>query len=409
LTLRGPPGPRRGSALSQLNIIDDGALLIEDGLIREVGSTRRIENLPDARKAREISAAGRVVMPGFVDCHTHLISGPPRLADERSGIMAGVAKDARMILGNIALVRDTTSRRLRVDAVTVLKQCLSHGTTTVEAKSGYGLNAGSELKILRVLSMLGDAPITVVPTFSAASVTAPEFDVRPREYIAWLRTDLLPTVHRRGLARFVDASCDRGSFSAAELRPLYDAARALGLPLKMNLAQYGASDGAALAAEYSFISFDHLDHLDSDGLAHVAESGAIATLAPAATFFLDSGPYAPARRLIQYGVPIALASSYSRVTSPNYNMQLVIFLACHQLHMTAAEAVCAATINSAHALKLGNRIGSLEAGKQADLIILRTGDYREIGHEFGINLVDVTIKQGAVVYDRSGVKWPVRS
>ncbi len=378
-------------------------------MIREVGPTRRIENLPDARRARDISAAGRVVMPGFVDSHTHLISGPSRLPDERPYALAGAPKDARIILGNVALVREATSRRLNGEAVAVLRQCLSHGTTTVEAKSGYGLNASAEMKILRVLSTLGDAPITVVPTFSAASVAAPEFALRPREYIEWLRNDLLPVVHRRGLARFVDASCDFGSFCATQIRPLFDAAKALGLPLKMNLAQYGASDGAALGAEYPLTSFDHLDHLDSAGVAQIAESGAIATLTPAATFFLDSQPYAPARKLIESGVPVALGSSYCRVTSPNYNMQVVIFLACRQLQMTAAEAVCAATINSAHALKLGHRIGSLEVGKQADIIILRAGDYREIGHDFGINLVDVTIKQGQVVHERQGMKWAAPS
>ncbi len=406
LTLRGSTGPRRGAEMEQLRIISDGALLIQDGVIVEVGPTRRVENLFAARKAREISAAGRVVMPGFVDSHTHLISGPSRLPDEGGTLPRVEPHDLRMILPNIPLVREATSRKLTTDAITVLKRCLMHGTTTLEAKSGYGLTFNSEMKILRVLTTLGDAPITVVPTLAAASVIPPEFADRPAEYIDWVSRELLPEVHKRGLVRFVDGACDRGAFSAAQLRPLFKAATELRLPVKMSLALFEARDAAALLPTHQFASLDHLDHITGATVAAIAESGTIATLTPAASFFLGAGVYAPARALISRGTPVALASNYNRVTSPTYNMQLVIFLACHKLQMKASEAISAATINSAHALKLGHRIGSLEAGKQADIVILNVGDYRELAYEFGINLVDMTIKQGEVVFDRSGVKWP---
>jgi imidazolonepropionase len=409
LTLRGGPGPRRGPELNQLQIIGDGAVLIEDGIIREVGPTRRLENLNAARKAREISAAGRVVMPGLVDCHTHLISGPSLLSEGGGSLPPHAPIDARTMLANVPYVREATSKRLMAEAVNALRRCLSHGTTTIEAKSGYGLNASTELKILRVLTALGDAPITIVPTFSAAQVVPPEFEDRAGDYLEWLRSDLLPAVHKRGLTRFVHASCDLGAFSAAQLRPFLDSAHALGLPLKLSLSRYGPADGAELFRDHSFTSADHLDYLNEDGIVCLAESGTIAVLTPAATFFLGGRQHAPARALIDRGVPIALATNYSRVTCPTYNMQLVIFLACHLGGLKVAEAVTAATINSAHALKLGHRAGSIEVGKQADLLILSVGDYRELAHEFGVNLVDVTIKQGAVVYERSGVKWPVRS
>ena len=408
ISLHGAPGPRCGPAASQIQMISDGALLIENGIIREVGPTRRVENLAAARKALDISAAGRVVMPGFVDCHTHLISGPSRLGGEGGGVFKDGPADVRIVLENVPFVREAAAKRLLADASVVLRQCLRHGTTTLEAKSGYGLNLSAELKILRVLTALGDAPITVVPTLCAAPALPPEFEGRAGDYIYWACHELLPVVHRRGLARFVDAVCDRGAFSASELRPLLAMAHSFGMPLKLSVAGFAPSDGTALAREFPLTSADHLDHLDEAGIADLAEAGTIAVLAPASTFFLGRR-YPPARALIERGVPVALASNYSCVTSPTCNMQMVIFLACHELHMKPAEAIVAATLNGAYALKLGHRTGSLEAGKQADLIILNVGDYRELAYEFGINLVDMTMKQGAVVGDGSGVKWPAHS
>lgn len=398
ITLRGAPGPRRGPALNQLHIIEDGALLVEDGVIREVGPTRRLENLGAVRKAREISAAGRVVMPGFVDSHTHLISGPAVFGDG--------PHSRRSILENVPYVRETSSRRLGIEAGQVIQQSLAHGTTTLEAKSGYGLNASGELKILRALVGLGDGPVNVIPTFAAANALPPEFDGRPADYIRWLATELLPAVHRRGLARFVSGDCDSESLSAAELEPLYHAALELEMPVKLNLAQFGPAAATALLSRFPFASVDHLDYLDEAGAAAVAASGTVATLTPASSFFMRSPRYAPARDLIERGVPIALGSGFSRVTGPTFNMQMAVFLACRQMGLTPAEAISAATINSAHALKLGHRTGSLEAGKQADLVVLRAGDYRELACDFGINLVETVIRGGKVMVDSVGVQWP---
>ena len=394
-------GPRRGPEMNQLQMIEDGAVLIEGDRIREVGPTRRLENLTAVRNAKEISAAGRVVMPAFVDSHTHVLAGPARIGSQA----AGAQPDARMGLVNLNAVRDSSGRRLTVEAHGVLKQCLAHGTTTIESKSGAALNLPGETKLLRVITSLGDTPLDVVPTFFGALTTPPEFDGDAARYIHWLVDELMPVVHKRGLARFVDGCADRGAFTASELRPYFRRARELGFELKLSALQFGSTDGLELTDEFEFASIDGLECADEKAADRIAASGAIATLTPASSFFLDLRR-APARDLIARGVPVAIASNFSRIATPTYNMQIVIFLACHDLGMTPAEAVTAATINGAHALKMGHRLGSLESGKQADLLILNVGDYRELAHEFGINLVGSTLKRGVVVYDKSGVRWP---
>lgn len=402
VTLRGPSGPRRGPDLSQLHIIEDGAVLIGDGAIREVGPTRRLENLAEARKAHDISAAGRVVMPGFVDCHTHLISGPARLGGP-DPLPRGSVADARIALPSVPYIREAPARRMAADAGNVLRQCAAHGTTTIEAKSGLALNSGGEIKMLRTLARLSDGPVELVPTFFGAHVTPPEFEGRPGDYIGWLTAEVLPVVHRRGLARFVQGCADAGAFTAEQLRPHYAKAHELGCALKLHYGQFGAGDGLILAREFPFAGIDHAEYAPAECIARIAPAPVV-TLTPAASFFLDTAR-APARELIEAGVPVALASNYDRALTPSFNMQLVIFLAVHQLGLKPAEAVSAATINAAHALKMGARIGSLEPGKQADLTVLNVGDYRELAHEFGANLVEVTMKRGAVVSGGSGTEW----
>lgn len=401
LTLRGPRGPRRGEALNQLGIIVDGSVLIANGVIRDVGPARRVENLAEARGARELSAEGRVVMPGFVDSHTHLISGPPRLADFEHAEAAERLReglDTRIILPNVGAVRKTGARALTALADGVLRGCLRHGTTVLEAKSGYGLNESGELKILRVLGSLTDQPVEVVPTFLGAHTTPAEYAGRSKEYLEWLRTSMLPKVWRRHLARFVDVCCDRGAFAATELGPLLATAANIGFRLKVHAGQFARGDGVRLAVEYGAVSVDHLAWASEEDAALLAESPVIATLVPGAPFHLGLGQYPPARMLIDRGAAVALATNYSQVSSPCYNMQTVLSLACRKLRMTPAEAISAATINGAHALRMGDRVGSLESGKQADLLILDTADYREAAHEFGVNMVRGTVKRGEVVY-----------
>jgi imidazolonepropionase len=387
ITLRGPAGPRRGAALNQLSIIEDGAVLIEDGVIRQVGPSRRIENLGAARIAREISAAGRVVMPAFVDSHTHLISGPPRME-----ALEGNADAA------FQAVRDLSARRLREDAELLLRGFLAHGTTTIEAKSGYGGDESGELKILRALGAI-ESPVDVVPTLLARPAPGGSSN---SHYLHRIAESLLPEAHRRGLVRFVDALCDAAGFDAVTARDFLGAARRLGLPVKVHLSQRSRVASASVAVDLAALTADHLDFADESDIATLAPSTTVATFTPAATFFLGSERYAPARQTIDAGGAVALATGFSHIDCPTYNMQLAIFLAHRRMALTPAEAIAAATINGAHAVGLAHRIGSLEVGKQADIVVLAVSDYRELTHIFGVNQVQLTIKRGEVVYQNAG-------
>ncbi|HLJ14575.1 MAG TPA: imidazolonepropionase [Bryobacteraceae bacterium] len=404
LTLRGPSGPRRGAALNNLGITEDGAVLIVNGVIVELGLTRRVENLTLARNAREIDAHGRVVMPGFVDSHTHLISGlPPLAAFEQviQGTRPPEEMGARAVLAAVKGVRETPERLLKTQAAAILRDCLRHGTTTLEAKSGYALNEGGELKILRVLAALNQPPFDVASTFFGAQAIAPEYEARPDEYIDWLCGYMLPLIRRRKLAEFVDAWCDRGALTSSQARRILEAARGLGFPIKVHADQFGNHGGVALAVELGAVSVDHLAFTGGYEADLLVESATIATLLPGAVFHLAWQQYAAARQLIDRGVAVALASNYSRTVTPSYNMQMVLALACREMRMTAAEAISAATINGAHALRRSHRIGSLEIGKDADLILLNASDYREIAYGFGGNLVAMTMKRGEIVYNSS--------
>lgn len=386
LTLRGGSGPRRGSALTQLGIIEDGAVLIAGGVIQQVGPSRRIENLGAARIAREISAAGRVVLPAFVDSHTHLISGPPR-----AGMLHGDAAAA------FQAVHDQSTRRLREEAEQLLRGFLAHGTATIEAKSGFGGDESGELKMLRALGAIESA-VDVVPTLLARPIPGEAPDATQ---LARITDTLLPDAHRRGLVRFVDAICEAGAFDAIAVRDFLCAARRLGLPVKVHLSQNGRTASARVAVESGALTADHLDHADESDVAALAPSTTVATFAPAATFFAGHERYAPARQIIDAGGAVALATGFSQIDCPTYNMQMAIFLACRRMAMTPAEAISAATINGAHALGLAHRLGVLEAGKQADIIMLNASDYQELAHVFGVNQVQITIKRGEIVYQNA--------
>ncbi len=401
LTLRGPSGPRRGTALNNLSIIEDGSLLLANGIIIEAGQTRRIENLASARGAKVIAAEGRVVMPGFVDSHTHLVSGPPAFAQFERHIDAPVPIDASIALGNISAVRSASAASLRIRAARVIQDALRHGTTALESKTGSALDAAGELKLLRVLAAAKNASVDLIPTFFAANTTPPEFAGRPDDYLDFLIGDLLPVVARRKLATIADVCCDSGGFTPAQSARYLEAVKRLGLRTKMQTGQFGQLLGVAQAIESGALSVDRLDHATEEDVDLLAGSATIATLTPAATFHLGVGPYAPARKLIDAGAAVALASGYHRVTCPTANMQMVLALASRELRMMPAETIAAATINGAHALGLGRTLGSLEPGKQADVLILKVGDYRELCYTFGHNLVRTTIKLGRIVAEES--------
>ncbi|MGA2184172.1 MAG: imidazolonepropionase [Bryobacteraceae bacterium] len=396
LTLRGPAGPRRGTDLRNLGLVQDGSVLIADGLIREVGPTRRVENLAVARDVIEINAAGRVVMPGFVDSHTHLVSGAPRLAEfealisgEGSGMPAATSREIEL----------TSGSTLERHALRTIQDCVREGTTTIEAKSGFGVSEAGELKILRIHAALHDRPIPVVST----AMASPAFSGGgPRDYL----TRLLPVVRRRRLAEFVDVEYEEDTFGYEECRELLRAARQLGFGVKMHAGQRSRTRAVELGLETGATSIDHLIYIDEVQTALLARAGIVATLLPGSVFYLGGERYAQARRLIDAGVPIALATNYNPRTCPSHNMQMTIALACRAMRMTPAEAISAATINGAHALRRADRAGSIEYGKDADLVVLSAPDYRELPYHFGVNLVETTIRRGEVIYNRAEVTWP---
>ncbi len=398
LTLHGPPGPRRGRDLGELGIVQDGAVLIVDGVIQEVGPSRRVEALAAARDAAEINAAGRVVMPAFVDCHTHLIA-PTRAAEmaenarSPEGITAATASRA---------LREATAKSIEAMAMSAIEDAVRLGTTTLEAKSGFGVDEAGELKILRVHGVIAERTINLVSTVMGTRWAMPD----PDAYIAWMCLEMLPLVRKRRLAEFADIYCEQGVFSIAQARRYLATARQLGLVPKMHAGQYSNIGGAQLAVEVDAASVDHLVYADVNDADVVASSGTMATLLPGPPFYMATSRYPPARMLIDRGAAVALASNYNPQTCPSQNMQMMIALACRKMRMTPAEAVSAATINGAHALRRASRVGSLEAGKDADILVLSVPDYRDVPYHFGVSTVDMTMHRGEIIFQRSSVRWP---
>ncbi|MGD0200359.1 MAG: imidazolonepropionase [Bryobacteraceae bacterium] len=410
VTLRGAPGPRRGPAMRELGIIQDGSVLIQEGRIAGLGPSRRVENLPAARRAREIDASGRVVMPGFVDSHTHLISGPPRLSDYEMQLAGRshleIAAAGGGVLSTVREVREMPVRRLVMQARGILESFIRHGTTTLEAKSGYGLDETAERKSLRAIRALNGKPLDIVPTYLGAHVVPPEYAGRAADYVSWVCAVVMPKIRRRNLARFADVCCEHGAFTLPQARRYLETARELGFGLKIHAEQFSRTGAALLAVELGAASADHLNCANEEDIRALAGSDTIATLLPGAVFHLGLERYPPARKLIEAGAAVALATGFNTGTSPTCSMPVVLSIACSRMRMAPAEAVTAATINGAHAIGSAGRSGSIEIGKDADLVIFDVPDYREIPYHFGVNLVAMTIQRGTVLYRQGEIEWP---
>jgi imidazolonepropionase len=405
LTLRGSV-PRRGRALRDLGLIRDGALLVRKDRIAAVGPRRRIERLRQARRAEKLDLGGRVVLPGFVDSHTHLIF-PASRADEYEQRIAGrtyeqIARDGGGIRSTVEKLRRASAKVLKERAHHHLRTFAAHGTTTVEAKSGYGLDWKSEMKILDVLHQLHqDQPLDIVRTFLGAHVVPREFRRCPGAFVDLLVRRWIPAVATAGLADFCDVFCDRGAFTVAQARTILTAARACGLVPRIHAEQFARTGAARLAIEVEAASADHLEKLDRSDVRALALSNVACTLLPGCNFHLGLAQHAPARELLAADAIVALATDFNPGTSPTLSMPMILSLACTQLRMTPAEAVAAATINPAYSLRYHDRIGSLVVGKYADLAAFDVADYREIPYYFGVNLCSLTMKRGAIVHQKN--------
>jgi imidazolonepropionase len=404
VTLRGPV-PRRGRALADPGIIRDGAVLVRDGRIVAVGPRRRVERLAEARRAKKLDLGGRVVLPGFVDSHTHLIF-PASRADDYQKHIAGktyeqIARTGGGILSTVRKLRAAKPEALKQTALAALRAFAAHGTTTIEAKSGYGLDASSELKTLRLLHELHqEQPLDILSTFLGAHVVPPEYRGRADAYVGLLARQLIPDVALAGLAEFCDVFCDRAAFSVPQARRILTAGRACGLVPRLHAEQLAHTGATRLAVELNAASADHLEKINRSDIRALAASSVVATLLPGCSFHLGLSRYAPARELLAAGAVVALATDFNPGTSPTLNMQMVLSLACTQMRMTPAEALAAATINPAYSLRRHDRIGSIEVGKYADLAAFDLADYREIPYYFGVNHCWMTLKRGEIISSR---------
>lgn len=384
----------------------NGAILVREGRIVAVGTRAKVEGLKDARRAEKIDVDGRVVLPGFVDSHTHLIHASSRAEEYELKIQGAsyeeMARKGGGILNSVKKLTAASAQALKARARAALSEFASYGTTTVEAKSGYGLDVPSELKILRLQRELkSEQPLEIVSTFLGAHVVPAEFRRKPRgaeRYIAVLLEQMLPEVVSKKLAEFCDVFCDRGAFTREQSRKILSAAQQQGLGARLHAEQLSRTGATQLGVELGAASCDHLEQVNSADIRLLAKSETVATLLPGCDFHLGSKNYAPARALIEAGAVVALATDYNPGTSPTVSMPMILSLACTQLRMSPAEAIAAATINAAYALRRERRLGSLEAGKQADLAVFEVEDYREIPYYFGMQRCWMTMKGGEIVY-----------
>ncbi len=403
LTLRSAAdGPCRGASLSELGIIEDAAVLCLGGKIVSVGNTKDARRDPWLRKNRkrivEIDCGGRVVLPGFVDSHTHPVFMHPRLVDFERRISGAnyeeIAEAGGGIRSSIDAVRKASKTALTGKVSAVLADLARHGTTTVEAKSGYGLSLESELKSLETIRAAArEWPGTVVPTFLGAHAVPPEFRGRTQEYVDLVCNDMMPVVARRNLAEFVDVFCDHGAFSAEETAQIFAAAQEHHLAVRAHVGQLSETRLGPLL-RYHPASLDHMDHVDDTDLSALAQTDTVAAFVPGANYFLGLARYPDARRFIATGVAVALATDYNPGSSPTLSMPMAMSLACTHMKMSPAETIAAATINGAWALRLAGSKGSVEAGKDADLAVFDVSDYREIPYWFGANRCVLTIMNG---------------
>ncbi len=388
--MAGPPRARRGAELRDVGIIPDGAIAIRNGVIQWVGPT---DQLPD-KKAEEFDATGTVVLPGFVDSHTHAVFAHTR-ADEFEWRIEGRSYMDILARGGGIFSSVRSVRESPVLSLQFPERFLEFGTTTIEAKSGYGLTLDAEIRILETMQSV--KKLEVIPTYLGAHALPQEFRDRRSAFIDQVVNDL-KVIQSRKLAEFCDVFVEPGVFSPDEARQIFDAARSLGFGIKLHADEFQSSGGAALAVEVGAVSADHLGAITDADIRRLSSSDVVATLLPATLFTLGESRYAPARKLIESGAAVALATDFNPGTSPTLNMQFILSLGCTQMKMTPAEAIVAATINGACAVRRQHHIGSIEIGKAADIGVYELSDYREIPYFVAVNFCVATFKKGELVW-----------
>jgi imidazolonepropionase len=414
-------GPKRGAAMSDLGLIPDGAVAVRGGRIARVGPTAALR--ATVRAAREVDASGKVVMPGFVDPHTHLVWAGDR-ADEFERRLAGATYQEIMAAGGgiMSTVRATRAASLAeivAQSRPRLEAMLAHGTTTAEVKTGYGLTLEDELKLLDAITFLAEEhAVTLVPTFLGAHAIPSEYLGRADAYVDLIVEEMLPTVahlnyrlalvpdeddveeetvNYRPAARFCDVFCDEGAFTVEQARRILTAAKRLGLGLKIHADEFAPLGATRLAVTLRATSADHLVCTPPDQLQALARSTTVGVALPGTPFGLGQGKYMPAREFIAAGGALALATDLNPGTCWCESMPFIIALACRAMRLTPAEAIVAATLNAAHAVGLGQKVGSLERGKEADILILDVPDHRHLAYRFGGNPVQAVFKRGDLV------------
>lgn len=405
VTLAGPARPRVGAELRELSIILDGALLIRGSRIEKTGMRSEIESLVTS-DCEVLDAGGRVILPGFVDAHAHPVFAGTR-ADEFEERAAGstyqeIAARGGGIKSTVRATRAATQDQLIETGKRYADWFLRCGTTTVEAKSGYGLTLDDELKILRAIKELDrELPLRYVPTFLGAHDVPTEFSDRREEYVQLVIEEMLPSVAREELAEYCDVFCESKVFSTDESRRILTTARDLGLGLRIHADQLSLSGGAKLAGELKAATADHLEHTDAEGIAALQTAGVQPVLLPASVYALGSHRYPAAREMIAAGLAVVLATDFNPGSSPTPSMLQVLSLAATQLKMTPAESITAATINAAYSLNRGKKLGSLEPGKSADFAIHDCEDYRELSYFFGVEHASKVYVGGRPAFSRA--------
>lgn len=391
---------KTGAAMNDLGILANAGVLCLNGRIAWVGPMERW-NEKLAPEIPEIDAAGRTVLPGFVDSHTHMMFAGTRVDEfaqrARGESYQQIASQGGGILSTVGQVRATDKRELKRATARYLGDLLRYGTTTVEIKSGYGLSPDAEIKMLEAIHELEvEEIIGIVATFIGAHAVPAEFADNRDGYIAQVLEKMIPYIGKKKLAKFCDVFCEGSYFDAATAERILNAGKSHGMKPKIHAEELSHGGGAAVAAKVGAVSADHLEHVTDADIAALRDAGVVATLLPGVSFFLNHG-YAPARKLIDGGVPVAIATDFNPGSCMSYSMPMMMTIACTQMRMTPEEALAAATLNGAAALQCSDDTGSIEVGKRGDLIVANVPDYRYLAYHFGTNHVSMTIKNGTIL------------